>query len=162
MSRHNPPRRQPEVFHSQDLTESCGTVLVDHVTRSICLLHDRYTHQTVLPKGRRDTFESRQDAAVRETREETGYACQLATIDMLTRTTAPGGGTHAPHRPRAMRGAGEPISMIMIPHGGGQAKLVWYFLAETTREYYGRGPGDKDYYGPCQEVGAGEARYEVR
>lgn len=162
MFRSNSSRHPPEVYHSQDFTESCGTILVDKVTRTICLLEERSTRFLVLPKGRRDTFESRQAAALRETREESGYACRLAAIELPTRTTAPGGNPDAPDRSRVVRGTGEPFTMLAIPRPAGRVKLVWYFLAETTREYDGRGLDGKAYFGPCQEVGEGERRYEAK
>lgn len=37
------------------------------------------------PKGRRNCGESHQEAAVRETREDTGYQCQIYPVTMSTR-----------------------------------------------------------------------------
>ncbi len=54
---------------------------------SICLIRDSARDAWLLPKGRRNTNESRHAAAVREAAEETGYRCQIVPVDMMTRAT---------------------------------------------------------------------------
>ena len=54
---------------------------------SICLIRDSARDAWLLPKGRRNTNESRHAAAVREAAEETDYRCQIVPVDMMTRAT---------------------------------------------------------------------------
>ncbi|KAK6840185.1 NUDIX domain-containing protein [Apiospora arundinis] len=60
--------------------------------KKVCLLHYMAKDQWLLPKGRRNCRETRQAAAVREVREESGYACRLRPVTMPTRAPLGAGG----------------------------------------------------------------------
>lgn len=65
---------------AEDFVESSGTVLFSSAARRICLLNHRSLRQWILAKGRRNIGESRQAAALRETKEETGFECNLLPV----------------------------------------------------------------------------------
>jgi 8-oxo-dGTP pyrophosphatase MutT (NUDIX family) len=74
-------------FASEEFVESCGTVLINssREPKKICLIRYKKKKEWLLPKGRRNCGESRHEAALRETREETGYSCRLHAVTMPTR-----------------------------------------------------------------------------
>jgi len=76
---------ESEQYTSEAFVESVGAVLFRLSTREICILHLLKRDEYVLGKGRRNCGESRQQAAVREVAEETGYSCRLLHLNMLTR-----------------------------------------------------------------------------
>ncbi|KAM3520468.1 hypothetical protein MY4038_009417, partial [Beauveria bassiana] len=57
---------------SDDFVISCGTVTVDIPESRVLLIRSRGTGEYYLPKGRKDIHESLEEAALRETWEETG------------------------------------------------------------------------------------------
>ena len=70
---------------SEQMVESAGTIFFHLSTHEVCLLHLVPRDEYILPKGRRNLGESRQEAALREAREETGYDCRLLPITMTSR-----------------------------------------------------------------------------
>jgi len=78
---------------SDDFAISCGTVPIDVTKSKVLLLHYRVTGEIFLPKGRKNIDESLEQAAVRETHEETGYHCELLPLDMPTHATGEPGST---------------------------------------------------------------------
>ncbi|OAQ99151.1 hypothetical protein LLEC1_02398 [Akanthomyces lecanii] len=68
---------------------SCGTVTVDLAASKVLLIRSRGTGECYLPKGRKDIGESLQDAALRETWEETGVHAHLLPVPITTRATVP-------------------------------------------------------------------------
>ncbi|KAJ7637671.1 NUDIX hydrolase domain-like protein [Mycena polygramma] len=90
----------------------------------ICVLHDRNTDEWVLPKGRKDCGESIEAAAVRETYEETGYACALLPVRMSTRAPAPG--------VAIVEGISEPIAVVVRDQGARGIKMVWWYIAHCA------------------------------
>ena len=84
-----PPSAFVASFHaSQNLMISCGCVPVDPPRRKVAILHDPRTGITQLPKGRKNIGEDVADAAIRETREETGVlGFRLLPLRVATRAT---------------------------------------------------------------------------
>ena len=74
-------------FTSEEFVESSGAVLFDlsPAKSKVCLIHYIAEDEWLLAKGRRNCGETRQEAALREVREETGYACHLHPVTMSTR-----------------------------------------------------------------------------
>ncbi|PVI08438.1 hypothetical protein DM02DRAFT_647802 [Periconia macrospinosa] len=75
---------------SEEFVESCGAILFDLTdpdNLSVCLI--RTQKEWLLAKGRRNYGETRQDAAIREVIEETGFRCSLFPVTMPTRATPP-------------------------------------------------------------------------
>ncbi|KAJ6494734.1 NUDIX hydrolase domain-like protein [Mycena vitilis] len=93
----------------------------------ICVLHDRNKNQWELPKGRKDCGESIEAAAIRETYEETGYACALLPVRMPTRAPAPG--LNAVDAVATVEGISEPISVVVRDLGARGIKMVWWYIA---------------------------------
>lgn len=74
---------------SDKFVTSCGTISVDPVHRKVLILHHRAKNKFILPKGRKNRGERLEDAAVRETLEETGYSCNLLPHSGATKAPLP-------------------------------------------------------------------------
>lgn len=136
-------------YLSEHFVESAGTILFDFDTHKICLLHLLDRNEFVLPKGRRNVGESRQQCALRETREETGYACHLLPVDMLSRAcpaTEEGVEGAVEDVARRYKGLREPIAVQMRELGKGEVEVIWWFVAAVNEG---------------EEVGKGEEGFRV-
>ncbi|KAJ5718225.1 hypothetical protein N7488_003871 [Penicillium malachiteum] len=72
-------------YTSEQFVESSGAILFDlpdSQKKTVCLIHYHAKNEWLLAKGRRNCGESRQEAALRETREETGYQAHLHPVTM--------------------------------------------------------------------------------
>ncbi|KAF2214042.1 hypothetical protein CERZMDRAFT_38669 [Cercospora zeae-maydis SCOH1-5] len=69
---------------------SCGTVTLDLERAKILLIRWRKTNEVLLPKGRKNINESLQDAALRETWEETGHKAVMLPTALPTLATDQG------------------------------------------------------------------------
>lgn len=101
--------------------------------RKVCLLHYVKKDQWFFPKGRRNCSETRQEAAVREVREESGYACRLRPVTMPTRAPAITEAVDVQDAARTYDGLTEPFMLEVRDQGEGKGvKLVWWFIAELV------------------------------
>ncbi|ORY67487.1 NUDIX domain-containing protein [Pseudomassariella vexata] len=123
------------VYPSDLFVESCGAILFDlsGPTKKVCLLHYGARDQWLLPKGRRNCNETRQAAAVREVREESGYACVLKPVTMATRAPSELEAANVRDAARTYDGLTEPFMLEVRDLGEGNGvKLVWWFVAELA------------------------------
>ncbi|KAL5113756.1 hypothetical protein ACEQ8H_008368 [Pleosporales sp. CAS-2024a] len=146
MAASNFPTRQ---YPSSEFVESCGTILFDlsqPCNTLVCLGHLVVSSEWVLVKGRRNINESRQDAAIRETYEETGYRCKLLPVRMSTRATAVDDAPDVPDRPREHDNLTEPFMCTMRELGTGKGvKMIWWFIAVLDMlDAEERGPGEQE------------------
>ncbi|KAF8200128.1 hypothetical protein BJ912DRAFT_948032 [Pholiota molesta] len=81
----------------------------DSSALEICILHHLTEDEWLLPKGRKDRGETIEQAAIRETYEETGYPCHLwpQLVDDIT----------------------EPVAVTIRDLGEGRAKLIFWYIA---------------------------------
>ncbi|KAI1851235.1 hypothetical protein JX265_001648 [Neoarthrinium moseri] len=126
------------IYPSECFVESCGALLFDLSGKSkkVCLLHLIKNNHWTLPKGRRNCNETRQEAAVREVREESGYSCRLRPVTMPTRAPSNMEAADVKDLPRTYDGLTEPFFLEVRElgdDGGGGVKLVWWFIAELDR-----------------------------
>lgn len=117
-----------ETYTPDTLTESAGTVLFRLSTREVCVLHYPARDEYLLPKGRRRIGETRAEAAVRETREETGVPCRLLPVDLLSLAEGPAGEEVDGGGARVHKGVCEPILVQVRKMRGGQVKMIWWFV----------------------------------
>ncbi|KAJ7284891.1 NUDIX hydrolase domain-like protein [Mycena rebaudengoi] len=94
------------------------------------ILHDRKKHEWLLPKGRKDCGESIATAAVRETFEETGYACTLLPCRMATRAPRPG--VNGEDAIAVVEDITEPIAVTIRDQGARGIKMIWWYIARAT------------------------------
>ena len=112
------------VHFSDEFVISCGTVSVDTTRAKVLLIRWRKTGEILLPKGRKNIDESLQQAAIRETFEETGYQASLLPLEFPTLATS------ASDRQRAIT---EPIAVTQR-NAGRKLKIIFWFAAEVDLE----------------------------
>ena len=96
-------------------------------TFEICILHQLTKDEWLLPKGRKDRGETLEQAAVRETYEETSYPCHLWPQRMPTRAPAPG--VSNIHRTQIVDDITEPLAVTVRELGNGRTKLIFWYIA---------------------------------
>ena len=97
----------------------------------VCILHHLTKGHWLLPKGRKDRGESVEEAALRETYEETGYPCRfLPSLKMWTR--APPAGLDVKDVVALAPNSTEPFAVTMRTLRPGNIKFTWWYIAEPT------------------------------
>jgi 8-oxo-dGTP pyrophosphatase MutT (NUDIX family) len=96
----------------------------------VCILRHRSTGDFVLPKGRKDVNESLEQAAMRETFEETGYACEPLPCPMFTR--APNPELYTGLKPHVEPASTEPFIVTLKMQKDGCAKLIFWYLMRVV------------------------------
>ncbi|KLO19770.1 hypothetical protein SCHPADRAFT_40104 [Schizopora paradoxa] len=117
-------------FVSHEFVKSAGSVLFSRIPGhplQVCFLHYTTKDEWLLPKGRQDLGESLSDAAVRETFEETGFACKLLPVTMMTRAPEPG--VDMKDFPRLVRNCTEPFTVTVRHVSDRDVKFIWWFIA---------------------------------
>ncbi|KAH8896829.1 hypothetical protein GQ53DRAFT_743380 [Thozetella sp. PMI_491] len=131
---------------SEAFVESAGCVLFRLSTREICVLHIRKRNEYVLAKGRRNCGDSRQEAALREVTEEMGYVCRLLPLDMHTRAPPAVETEQLAGEARFYTNIYEPFTLQVRRLGGGQIKLIWWFVAAIDEEASQGGAPESERY----------------
>ncbi|KAI0390723.1 NUDIX domain-containing protein [Xylariaceae sp. FL0594] len=155
------------VFDGHDSnTEDSNTTTTTTSTRSsqkrILLLYHPTKDVWLLPKGRRNLDESRRATAVREVREESGFAITLVHLKLPTRAPADNEPFDVRDEARVYeRAIVEPFMLDVRDLGKGQGvKLVWWFIGELDRRgNSGGGGGGGEGEG---NNGVGEEQFEAR
>ncbi|KAJ7475756.1 NUDIX hydrolase domain-like protein [Mycena latifolia] len=131
MASHPDPSTQ---YFASQFVVSAGCVLFRKNAESgaleICILRWLKNDEWLLPKGRKDCGESIAEAAVRETFEETGYACALLPCRMPTR--APRAGVNGVDAVAVVDGITEPVAVAVRERGALGIKIVWWYIARAT------------------------------
>ncbi|KAF8956836.1 NUDIX hydrolase domain-like protein [Flammula alnicola] len=125
------PRYPTRQFLAGDFIISAGSILFRRNASSnkleVCVLHQLIKDEWLLPKGRKDRGETVEQAAVRETYEETGYACRLWPQRMPTRAPAPG--VCDVHATEVVDGLVEPVSVTIRELGKGKMKMIFWYIS---------------------------------
>ena len=136
-------------FASDCFVESCGAILFDIASteKQVCLLHYLKKDEWLLPKGRRNQHESRQDAALREVVEETGYLCHLLPVTMPTRAPSERDPYDTPDHVRIHSHSTEPFMVTFREiHNGERMKLIWWYIAALDSDSAeNKGAGEADF-----------------
>ncbi|KAI8948071.1 NUDIX domain-containing protein [Xylaria longipes] len=130
------------LYPSDLFVEACGAIVLDMAAtphKKVCLLNLTRTGEWVLPKGRRNCHETRQEAARREVREESGYDIALLPLTLPTRAPSAAEPHDVKDVPRVYDGVVEPFMLDVRDLGKKGVKLVWWFVAELDQY----GPGGK-------------------
>ncbi|KAF9463210.1 NUDIX hydrolase domain-like protein [Collybia nuda] len=98
----------------------------------ICLVYDTTKKQWILPKGRKDRGEAIEEAAVRETFEETGYTCKLWPQRMVTRATV--AGVNAPDVATVGDNLIEPFAITIRDLKEDGIKVISWFITLVNEE----------------------------
>ncbi|KAI1295192.1 NUDIX domain-containing protein [Xylaria venustula] len=139
-------RWKSTLYPSDLFVESCGAIVFDTSTHpnKVCLLYDAKCDEWVLPKGRRNCNETRQAAAAREVREESGYGIALRPLRLPTRAPSDREPADAGDYPRVYDGLVEPFMLDVRDLGQDKGvKLVWWFVA--TLDGTGVGEGETQF-----------------
>jgi len=92
----------------------------------ICILHQLTRDEWLLPKGRKDRGESIEEAAVRETYEESGYRCTLWPQRMATQAPVPG--INNTHRVQMAEELVEPMAVTIRELREGKIKMIFWYI----------------------------------
>lgn len=130
-------------YTSEQFVESCGAVLFDvpllsqaeeHHPIKVCLLHNLVDDVWVLSKGRRNCHESRLAAAIRETKEETGFRAKLLPMTIATRAPSSRETADVADIARSYPNLTEPFMMTVRElNEGGQMKIIWWYIAVVNK-----------------------------
>jgi 8-oxo-dGTP pyrophosphatase MutT (NUDIX family) len=104
---------------SDQFVISCGSVALDLQNSKVLVIHWRKTGEYFLAKGRKDIGESLEEAAIRETFEETGYTVKLLPLPIPTLATIPSGISSPSH-------VIEPVAVTQRNTNGKQKIIFWY------------------------------------
>ncbi len=121
-------------YTSSQFVESAGAILFHLSKRAVCLIHLIERDEWVLAKGRRACGETRQEAALREVTEETGYQCRLLPVTMATRLTPKIETEHMPDTPRIFDNISEPFALTFRQLGEQDAKLIFWYIAAINED----------------------------
>ncbi|KAI0190502.1 hypothetical protein EV127DRAFT_453612 [Xylaria flabelliformis] len=120
--------RWKSTLYSSDLyVEACGAIVFDMAAKPSS---KKKTGEWVLPKGRRNCHETRQEAARREVREESGYGIALLPLTLATRAPSAAEPHDVKDVPRVYDDVVEPFMLDVRDLGKKGVKLVWWFVAE--------------------------------
>ncbi|KAI0465675.1 NUDIX domain-containing protein [Xylaria cf. heliscus] len=128
-------RRWKSTLYPADLfVESCGAIVFDRAAaadRKVCVLNlTTRGGEWVLPKGRRNCHETRQEAARREVREESGYGVALLPLTLPTRAPSAAEPPDVGDVARVYDAVVEPFMLDVRDLAGKGVKLVWWFVAQ--------------------------------
>jgi 8-oxo-dGTP pyrophosphatase MutT (NUDIX family) len=120
-------------YFSSDFLVAAGSVLFrqsPELGLQVCILYNNSNGRWILPKGRKDCGESIEAAAVRETAEETGYACELLPCRMPTRAPEPD--INMVDNVRIRENTTEPFAVTIkdVREGTG-IKVIWWYLTRV-------------------------------
>ena len=100
----------------------------DKARLEMCILHHTIKNEWRLPKGRKDRGESIEDAAMRESFEETGYPCKLFPVDQRTRATIPG--VDSKEASKFEEKSKEPIAVTIRQRTEkGKMIIIWWYVS---------------------------------
>lgn len=127
------PRSYLSINHlSEDFVICAGSVLFlaasDKKEWQICILHSPKEGLWVLPKGRKDCGESVENAALRETYEETDYSCEFFPRTMTMRALLPH--VNMVDEPRIIDGM---VTLRGLREAKG-TKIIWWYLTRVINE----------------------------
>ncbi|PGH36339.1 hypothetical protein GX50_00844 [[Emmonsia] crescens] len=114
------PDEFSSLHFSEEFVISCGTVSIDLAKDLVLVLYCRTRRQYHLPKGRKNVSESLEDAAIRETFEESGYKCRILPHNLVT--IAPEYQVSQAHK--------EPLA-VQQRRGRGPHRIIFWYLAEA-------------------------------
>ncbi|OBT68486.1 hypothetical protein VE03_02818 [Pseudogymnoascus sp. 23342-1-I1] len=109
---------------SEAFVISCGTITLDIVERKVLLIRWKKNGEIFLPKGRKNIGESLEDAAVRETYEETSFRVTILPLQTPTLATP---GTPAGQADKLNT---EPIAFSQRLTDNNRLKLIFWFPAK--------------------------------
>ncbi len=141
------PRYPTTQYLAGDFVISAGSILfrenpVSHALE-ICVLHHTKRDVWLLPKGRKDRGETIEQAALRETFEETGFKCELWPQKMPTRAPEPG--VNNLFNTQVVEGLAEPIGVTIRDLGKSDIKLIFWYITKV-------GDGVEKVYGTQMET----------
>lgn len=123
-------------YTSSEYVESVGAILFHVSKKQICLVRSLARNEWLLAKGRRNISETRQQAAIREVQEETGFPCKLLPVTLRTRCTPNVEEVgFTPDEPRLFENVTEPFMLThrVLPRNNG-VKLIWWYIGAIDEE----------------------------
>ncbi|KAL8830054.1 MAG: hypothetical protein Q9191_001647 [Dirinaria sp. TL-2023a] len=127
-------RFESEQYTSEAFVESVGAILFRLSLRQVCVLHLLKRDEYVPAKGRRNCEESRQNAAMREIVEETGFQCRLVHLNMSTRAPPSVETEQLRDEARLYTAICEPFTLQLRRLGKDDIKLIWWYIAAIDED----------------------------
>jgi len=118
-------------LYADELVESAGAVVFNIQSQHICILHHRTKNEYLLPKGRRNTGESRLQAAIREILEETGWHSLPLPVIMSTRAPPSQELGYTPDVAEVRETMGDPFALTVREEIGRRRKFIWWYIAKV-------------------------------
>lgn len=139
-------RFKTEQYTSEAFVESVGAILFRMSTKEVCVLHLLERDEYILAKGRRNCGETRQDAAIRELTEETGFPCHLLILNMFTRAPPAVEAEQLGDEARFFTSICEPFTLQIRRLGDDNVKLIWWYIAAINEdEASKKGPPEEKF-----------------
>ncbi|KAL1846789.1 hypothetical protein Plec18170_008930 [Paecilomyces lecythidis] len=105
---------------------SCGTVTLDLAHEKVLVIRWKKTGEIFLPKGRKNIGENLEDAALRETHEETGFRVALLALPIPTLATPAAAVDDQPEDPNVVT---EPVA-VSHRFRNNKLKIIFWFVAQ--------------------------------
>ncbi|WEW61330.1 hypothetical protein PRK78_006820 [Emydomyces testavorans] len=143
---------------SHSFVISCGTISVDLAHNKVLLIYFRTAGEYLLPKGRKNIGETLEQAALRETFEETGHQVELLSLAIQTLATVGDSASPAEDDKEKDRPVTEPVAVTQRVTKEGVLKIIFWFAASgdsTERPKEGTQQEDEQFdavWVPCCDV----------
>jgi 8-oxo-dGTP pyrophosphatase MutT (NUDIX family) len=95
----------------------------------VYLIHYHNLNEWLLARGCRNCDESRFEAALRETHEETGFKAHFHPVEMQTRAPPKDAQGHDPDKARSYQNLTEHLMVTMRQLGVSNVKVIWWYVA---------------------------------
>lgn len=117
---------QHSLHFSNSFAISCGTVTLELTKSKVLIIYWRKTGEYFLPKGRKDIAETLEQAALRETFEETGHRVELLPLRIPTLATTPASVSAKKGEDKLVT---EPVAVAQRVTKEGILKIIFWYVA---------------------------------
>lgn len=121
-------RFKVEKYTAEHFVESAGAIISHCKSKRACLLHHLAKGEWLLPKGRRNAHESRQEKVLREVTEEPGFLVSLFSLNIGSRAPSEDVDEDVNYEQVGVR---EPFMVTARHISDTDVKVIWWYIAEV-------------------------------